>query len=99
MVEELLASLVEKVHHHYFGKYPGVVVENDDPEKRGRLKVRVESVLGNEVVTGWAQPCMPYGGAPDQGFFFIPEIDATVWVEFAAGELDYPIWVGTYWGK
>src|SRR5215213_41378 len=99
MVEELVARLVEKVDRHYFGKYPAVVVNNDDPEKRGRLQVRVESVLGKEVVTGWAEPCMPYGGVVDQGFFFIPEIDATVWVEFATGDLDHPIWVGTYWGK
>jgi hypothetical protein len=26
-------------------------------------------------------------------------VDAGVWVEFEGGNLDYPVWVGTYWGK
>ena len=39
------------------------------------------------------------GGAASQGFFFIPEKDAGVWVEFEAGSLDFPIWVGTFWSK
>ena len=99
MVEELLTRLVEKVEGRFLGKFRATVVDNDDPEKRGRLKLSIPSVLGNDVVSGWALPCAPYGGAADQGFFFIPEIDSAVWVEFEAGSLDYPIWVGTFWGK
>jgi uncharacterized protein involved in type VI secretion and phage assembly len=97
--EDLLARLVEKVESRYYGKYRAFVVDNADPEDRGRLKLKVPDILHDEVVTGWAQPCVPYGGAADQGFLFIPEVDAGVWVEFEAGNLDYPIWVGTYWGK
>jgi uncharacterized protein involved in type VI secretion and phage assembly len=59
----------------------------------------VPGILNDEVLTGWALPCVPYGGAADQGFLFIPEVEAGVWVEFEAGNLDYPVWVGTYWGK
>ena len=44
-------------------------------------------------------PCVPYGGEADQGFLFIPEIDAGVWVEFEEGDLEFPIWVGTFWSK
>jgi uncharacterized protein involved in type VI secretion and phage assembly len=44
-------------------------------------------------------PCAPYGGGPDLGFFFIPEVDAGVWVEFEMGNLEYPVWVGTFWAK
>lgn len=99
ITEELLARLVERVEGRYYGKYRGFVVDNADPENRGRLKVRVPSVFGDEVVTGWAMPCAPYGGAADQGFFFVPEVDAGVWVEFEMGSLDYPVWVGTYWAK
>ena len=99
MVEELLARLVEKAEGRFYGKYRATVVDNADPEKRGRLKLKIPSVLGNDVVSGWALPCAPYGGAADQGFYFIPEVDAAVWVEFEAGLLDYPIWVGTFWSK
>lgn len=98
-MEKTLTRLKEKVDHKYYGKYRAIVVDNNDPENLGRLKAKVPSVLGNDVVTGWAMPCLPYGGAADQGFFFIPEVNAGVWVEFEAGDLEYPIWVGTFWSK
>ncbi|HEX8354678.1 MAG TPA: phage baseplate assembly protein V, partial [Pyrinomonadaceae bacterium] len=97
--EELLTRLVERVEGRYYGKYRGVVVDNADPENRGRLKVRVPAVFGGEVVTGWAMPCAPYGGGPDRGLFFVPEVDDGVWVEFEMGDVDYPVWVGTFWAK
>lgn len=99
LMDELLARLVEKVENRYYGKYRAFVVDNADPEGRGRLKLKVPSVLGDEVASGWALPCAPYGGSADLGFFFVPEVDAGVWVEFEAGNLDYPVWVGAYWGK
>ena len=51
----------------------------------------------DESVTDWAFPCVPCGGASEQGFFFIPDVGAHVWVEFEEGNLDHPIWVGTFW--
>lgn len=98
-MDDLLPRLIEKVENRYYGKYRAFVVDNADPENRGRLRLRIPKVLGKDVVSGWALPCAPYGGASDQGFFFIPEKDAGVWVEFEAGNLDYPVWVGTFWSK
>jgi hypothetical protein len=99
LIDDLMVRLIEKVEHRYYGKYRAFVVDNADPEDRGRLRLKVPSVLNEEVISGWALPCVPYGGAANQGFFFIPEVDAGVWVEFEGGNLDYPVWVGTYWGK
>lgn len=98
-LENVVANLVQKVERRFYGKYRGFVVENADPEKLGRLKVQVPSVLGSDVVTGWAMPCVPYGGDADMGFLFIPEVGAGVWVEFEEGDLEFPIWVGTFWSK
>ncbi len=98
-LDKVVANLIQKVETRFYGKYRGFVVENDDPEQLGRVKVKVPSVLGSEVVTGWAMPCVPYGGAEDQGFLFIPENHAGVWVEFEEGDLEFPIWVGTFWSK
>lgn len=97
-MEDVVANLVEKVEHCFYGKYRGYVVDNADPEKLGRLKVSVPAVLGKEIAV-WAYPCVPYGGDADQGFFFIPEPKAGVWIEFEQGNADYPIWVGTFWSK
>ncbi|MER2623289.1 MAG: phage baseplate assembly protein V [Accumulibacter sp.] len=98
-LERIVADLVERVEHRYYGKYRGTVVDNQDPAKLGRLKLKVPSVLGGDVVTGWATPCAPYGGATGQGFLFIPEVGAGVWTEFEEGDLEFPIWVGTFWSQ
>jgi uncharacterized protein involved in type VI secretion and phage assembly len=99
MNDDLLARLVQRVEGRFYGKYRALVVDNADPENRGRLRLQIPGVLGNEVVSGWALPCLPYGGAADQGFFFIPEVNASVWAEFEMGDLAYPVWVGAFWGK
>ena len=98
-LEKIVANLVQKIEYRFYGKYRGFVVDNADPEQLGRLKVKVPSVLGNDVVTGWAVPCVPYGGDANLGALFIPEVDAGVWVEFEEGDLEFPIWVGTFWSK
>jgi len=98
-IEKIVARLVERVERRFHGKYRGIVVDNADPEQLGRLRLRVPSVLGQDVVTGWALPCVPYGGENDQGMLFIPEVGAGAWVEFEEGDLEYPIWVGTFWSK
>lgn len=96
-LEQLVGRLVEDAERRFYGKYRAIVVDNDDPEKLGRLKVKVPSVLGPDVVTGWAAACVPCGGAAGQGFLFVPEVDAGVWVEFEEGDLEFPVWVGTFW--
>ena len=98
-LEKIVANLVQKIERRFYGKYRGLVVDNADPEHLGRLKLRVPSVLGDSVVTGWAMPCVPYGGDANQGMVFIPEVAAGVWVEFEEGDLEFPIWVGTFWSK
>lgn len=82
----------------YYGKYEGVVTDVDDPKKVGRLRAQVPALLGEKVETGWALPCVPFGGGPDRGMFFLPSVGDTVWIEFAAGDLLRPIWAGTFWG-
>jgi len=80
----------------YYGKYRGFVVDNQDPLQHARLLLRVPSVLGSQT-TGWALPCLPFGGLANQGLLMVPEVDAQVWVEFEEGNVDHPIWVGTFW--
>jgi uncharacterized protein involved in type VI secretion and phage assembly len=98
-LERVVARLAERIEHRYYGKYRGFVVDNKDPAQLGRLKLSVPSVLGNQVVTGWASACVPFGGAADQGFLFIPDPGVGVWVEFEEGDPEFPIWVGMFWSK
>lgn len=98
-LERVVARLAQEVERRFYGKYRGFVVDNEDPEMLGRLRVSVPSVLGDKVVTGWAVPCVPYGGAAGLGMLFVPAVEAGVWVEFEEGDLEFPIWVGTFWSK
>jgi len=80
----------------FFGKYRGVVTNNNDPGLMGRIKARVPDVLGNNE-SGWAMACTPFAGS-GTGFFALPSVGAGVWIEFEQGDPDYPIWAGCWWG-
>jgi len=81
----------------FLGKFRGTVVSNVDPEQRGRIQVVVPDVSALGLTT-WALPSLPIGGL-QTGVFSIPVVGSGVWVEFEQGDLDYPIWVGTFWGS
>jgi hypothetical protein len=81
----------------YYGKYRGTVVNNVDPEQRGRIMAIVPDVQGL-IPLSWAMPCVPIAGK-QQGTFMVPQIGAGVWIEFEQGDADYPIWVGGFWGS
>jgi uncharacterized protein involved in type VI secretion and phage assembly len=81
-----------------YGKYRGRVKSNIDPLGRGRLEIEVPGVLANGSTT-WAEPCVPLSGPPGfpMGAHFVPPKGAGVWVEFEAGDIDHPVWVGCIW--
>jgi len=81
----------------FYGKYRGIVTDNKDPNGLGRVRVKVQDVLGDQE-SGWALPALPYAGN-NVGLYLIPPVDAFVWVEFEHGEPDYPIWTGCFWGQ
>jgi hypothetical protein len=81
----------------YYGKYRGSVFSNIDPENRGRIQVYVPDVFGT-TPTSYALPCLPVTGN-GSGAYFVPEVNAGVWVEFEQGDPDYPIWTGGFWGS
>jgi uncharacterized protein involved in type VI secretion and phage assembly len=91
--QQLAQSLGER---RAFGKYRGFVSDNADPDKLARVKLRVPALLG-DAQTGWALPCLPCGGLSQQGLFSVAGVGAQVWVEFEGGNLDFPIWSGTFW--
>jgi uncharacterized protein involved in type VI secretion and phage assembly len=93
---DLVTQLARETERRYYGKYRGRVVDNADPQKQGRLKLLVPSVLAG-TETDWANPVLAFGGTPDTGLFLLPEVDAEVWVEFEEGNLSLPLWSGFAW--
>ena len=80
----------------FYGKFRGVVTDNQDPLQIGRVRARVPDVTGDQD-SGWAMPCFPFAGS-GMGFFALPSVGAGVWIEFEHGDPDYPIWVGCWYG-
>ncbi len=79
----------------FYGKYRGIVTDNQDPLMMGRIRATVPDVMG-DLESGWAMPCAPFGGI-NTGFFAVPAEGAGVWMEFEHGDPDYPIWSGCWW--
>lgn len=94
-MDESLIRVLEHIADRYYGKYRGIVTDNQDPNNLGRIKANVPEVLG-DVESGWALPCAPYAGN-GVGQFTVPAVGAGVWIEFEAGDASRPIWSGTWW--
>ena len=72
----------------YFpGLYQAVVVDRDDPEESGRIKVRVPA-FGNE--DAWARPCLPLVASGVE----VPVQANVVWVMFEGGDPAHPVVMG-----
>lgn len=86
--------------NQFDGKYIGIVEDNNDPDKLGRLKVRVPSIYGNIVLDSipWAEPDFPFT-SENQGMVFIPSIGSLVSVEFLNGSIYKPVWSGAIFRK
>jgi hypothetical protein len=86
-----IQALKPKLH---YGKYRGLVLDNNDPDRIGRLRASVPSL--SDFETDWAMPSAPYSGN-GAGLFMVPPIGAGVWIEFEAGDVRFPIWTGCWW--
>lgn len=83
--------------NRFFGKYRGTVTNNVDPMMQGRMQVACPAVLGDGRLS-WAMPCVPYAGN-QVGLFLVPPVGANIWVEFEAGDPNYPVVAGCFWGQ
>lgn len=73
----------------FYGKYRAVVVDINDPEQLGRIRVKCPKVL-RDMRSSWACSCFP------PGIFDMPDVGDTVWIEFEDGDVDKPIWTGIF---
>jgi hypothetical protein len=87
--------------NRYYGKYAGIVVDNVAQQggaHRGEIKVKVPGILEQTPDGSDNQP-LEIVAAPSflPGFFFVPEAEDQVWVEFVAGDINFPIWTGVWY--
>jgi hypothetical protein len=77
-------------------KFLGTVVDINDPEKKGRIKVKVFGKfddLENDAIP-WSVPSFGYsaGSATGGGYFSIPKLESVVNVVFDSGNIYYPMY-------
>lgn len=73
----------------------GIVTDNKDPQKLGRVKLKYP-ILSDQDTSFWA-PITMSGAGKNRGWFFIPEVDDEVLVQFEHGDLNRPIVIGALW--
>ena len=81
----------------YLGLYEGTVVDNADPLKCGRVRVQIPGLI--EPASAWAEPVGKAGGSKARGELAVPEVGATVVVQFLMGDPDRPKYQPGHWGR
>lgn len=93
-----IRSLGLEFYSRYYGVYRGVVVDNEDPDMRGRLIIKVPGIWGDDIHEKWVFGKGLYAGS-DIGFFALPNKGDGIWVSFENGDPKYPVWEYGWWGK
>jgi hypothetical protein len=62
--------------------HKGIVSRNNDPEKRGRIRVKSQTLAGANVeLPFWVEPCFPFTSAKSAGWFAVPDVGSVVELE------------------
>lgn len=76
--------------------YRAQVLDNNDPDKTGRVKLNVFTIFDgiDKDDLPWAVPAMPLftGSGSGHGYFAVPEVSSQVWCFFDAGDFNQPVY-------
>ncbi len=80
----------------YFGVYPALVTDVQDPDNQGRVRVRLPWLPSGSGYELWARFATLMAGN-NRGTWFIPDVNDEVLVAFEAGDPARPIVIGALW--
>ena len=80
-----------------FGMLKGVVKDNIDPSRLGRIKVLIPA-LSDTTVSDWALPCVQPNQVGTEGQA-LPAVGSHVWIAFENGDDTHPIWLGCFYTR
>ncbi len=89
-----MLSTNRDTNNEKWGKYRALVVDINDPEKRGRIKVKCPAIFGTSI-SGWCEVCLPTV-TEDRIDFQVPSVDSQVWIEFERGDVNKPVYSGSW---
>ena len=76
-----------------FGVYPAIVIDTNDPEMQGRVRV---TIPGAPETQEWARVATLMAGN-NRGTWFIPDLGTEVLVAFEGGDVARPYVIGSLW--
>lgn len=76
----------------------GVVTDINDPDKLGRIKVKLLNRTTSECETDFIRVMTPMSGT-EWGMFFLPEVGDEVLVAFCDGDICRPYVIGSLWNN
>ncbi len=82
----------------FLGVTVGIVTDIEDPEKLGRIKVKLLNRDTSEYETDFIRIVTPMSGK-QWGMFFFPEIGDEVLVAFSDGDAVRPYVIGSLWNQ
>lgn len=82
----------------FYGLYPALVTDNQDPDNQGRVRVKLPWSPDNDgaAYENWARLATMMAGA-NRGSWFVPDVDDEVLVGFEAGDPRRPYVLGMLW--
>lgn len=99
VLDEIIdARLARGFGGRFYGVYPALVTDIQDPDGQGRVRVRLPWTPDDDGDTYevWARLATLMAGG-NRGSWFIPDVDDEVLVAFEGGETRRPYVVGALW--
>jgi uncharacterized protein involved in type VI secretion and phage assembly len=96
-LNELLRQENEDKAKDIYGVAVGIVTNNKDPEKLGRVKVNFPW-RGEDDESYWARVASLMAGN-ERGIVFYPEVGDEVLVAFEQGDVNHPYIIGSLWNS
>ena len=78
-----------------YGVVIGIVTNNKDPDRLGRVKVRFPWLSASDE-SWWARVATTMAGK-ERGTYFLPEVDDEVLLAFEHGDVRFPYVLGALW--
>ena len=78
------------------GVHLGLVVDVQDPQSLGRVKIHLPAIDPEAEASIWARVAVPFAG-DNFGAFFLPDVGTEVLVAFTAGDVGAPVVIGNLW--
>ncbi|MBU8920742.1 MAG: hypothetical protein KOO63_02670, partial [Bacteroidales bacterium] len=91
-----IESVVEKKKKTMPGMHVARVVDLEDPESLGRIKVSYPWLDSEQ--TAWVRMMVPHAGA-DRGWYILPELEDEVLIGYEHGNTNYPVVLGCMYNK